>query len=300
MKQSQPGRSKSRRTRQPPGREPRYFSAQISAARRFYLTLDPAPQRGLVVVSGGVEHCRPDYEIDRGGFAYPTIEFVARGTGQLVLNSQPHALTAGTVFVYGRAMPHRIITDPKAPLVKYFVVLAGQEATRLLREWNLMPGRVAHTLHPERIRHIFDDLIRHGLGDRTGRARLCAAVLQYLVIKIGDSVAPPREAASGAYATYERCHRYIEENFERTRTLQEVAAACHVDLAYLCRLFQRFGRESPSLYLRHLRLNRAAELLHAGCLVKHAADELGFSESCNFTRAFTRFFGLPPGRVQRQ
>ena len=127
-------------------REPRYFSAQISAARRFYLALDPAPQRGLVVVSGGVEHCRPDYEIDRGGFAYPTIEFVARGTGQLVLNSQPHALTAGTVFVYGRAMPHRIITDPKAPLVKYFVVLAGQEASRLLREWNLMPGRVAHTL----------------------------------------------------------------------------------------------------------------------------------------------------------
>ncbi|MGB7749424.1 MAG: AraC family transcriptional regulator [Verrucomicrobiia bacterium] len=300
MKQSQPGSSESRRTFQPPRHVPRYFSAQISAARRFYLALDPALQRGLVVVSGGVEHCRPDYKIDRGGFPHPTIEFVARGAGQLVLNSQPHALTAGTVFVYGRAMPHRIITDPKAPLVKYFVVLAGQEASRLLCEWNLMPGRVAHTPHPEQIQHVFDDLIRHGLGDRSARARMCAVILHYLVMKIGDSVAPHPDEASGAYATYERCRRYIEENYERTRTLQEVAAACHVDLAYLCRLFQRFGRESPSLYLRHLRLNRAAELLHAGCLVKHAADELGFSESCNFTRAFTRFFGLPPGRVQRQ
>jgi AraC-like DNA-binding protein len=128
---------------------------------------------------------------------------------------------------------------------------------------------------------------------------MCATILHYLVIKIGDSVAPHPKAASGAFATYERCRCHIEENFERTRTLREVAAACHVDLAYLCRLFQRFGRESPSLYLRHLRLNRAAELLHAGCLVKHAANELGFSEPCNFTRAFTRFFGLPPGRVQR-
>jgi AraC-like DNA-binding protein len=285
--------------RRPPEGEPRYFSAQISEARRFYLTLDPAPKRGLVVVSGGVEHCRSDYEINRSGFPHPTIEFVARGAGQLVLNGQTHALTAGTVFVYGRVTPHRITTDPHAQLVKYFVVLAGQEAMRLLREWDLMPGRVAHTSHPERIQHVFDDLIRHGLGDRTGRARMCAVVLQYLVMKVGDSVAPHRETVSGAYATYERCRRYIEEHFERARTLQEVAAACHVDLAYLCRLFQRFGRESPSQYLRHLRLNRAAELLHAGCLVKQVADELGFSESCNFSRAFTRFFGLPPGRIQR-
>ena len=291
--------SESRPALQPPAREPPYFSAQISAARRFYLALDPAPRRGLVVVSGGVEHCLPDYEIDRSGFAHSAIEFVARGAGRLVLNGQAHALTAGTVFVYGRAMPHRITTDPAAPLVKCFVVLAGQQAHRLLGEWNLLPGRVAHTPHPERIQHVFDDLIRYGLGDRTGRAGLCATVLQYLVMKIGDAIAPRREAASGAFATYERCRRYIEENFERTRTLQAVGAACHVDLAYLCRLFQRFGRESPSLYLRHLRLNRAAELLHAGCPVKHAASELGFSEPCNFTRAFTRFFGLPPGRVQR-
>ena len=74
------------------GGEPRYFSAQISEARRFYLTWNFTTQRSLVVVSGGVEHCRSDYEINRSGFPHPTLEFVARGAGQLVLNGQTHAL----------------------------------------------------------------------------------------------------------------------------------------------------------------------------------------------------------------
>lgn len=281
-------------------REPRYFSSQISDARRFFLDLNPAATRGLVVVSGGVEHCRPDYEINRAGFPHPAVEFVARGAGRLDLNGQSCDLTPGTVFVYGRHVPHRITTDPRSPLVKYFVVLAGAQALRLLREAHLAPGCVVHAAHPEQIQSVFDDLIRLSLGDHARRARMSAVAVQYLLLKIGSLATPHGSPVSQSRATYERCRRYIEEHFHHTRTLQEVAAACHVDLAYLCRLFQRFGRESPFQYLQHLRMNRAAELLHAGRLVKDAADELGFSDPCNFSRSFQRVFGVPPGRLLRQ
>jgi AraC-like DNA-binding protein len=223
-----------------------------------------------------------------------------RGARRLELNHQSHDLTPGTVFVYGRNVPHRITTDPQTPLVKYFVVLAGAQALRLLHECHLAPGRVVHAAHPEQIQQVFDDLIRLGLGDHGRRVRMSAVAVQYLILKIGDLAAPRSPAGSQARATYERCRRHIEENFHRIRTLHEVADACHVDLAYLCRLFQRFGRESPFQYLQHLRMNRAAELLQAGRLVKDAADELGFSDPCNFSRAFQRVFGVPPSRILRQ
>lgn len=297
-----PGKS-GNRLRQParsPGAEPPYFSAQVLQAQRFFLDLNPAAAGDLVAVSGGCEHCRPDYEIKRPGFRFLIIEFIARGAGQLWLGTEPYELTPGTVFVYGRNLPHHIRSDAHNPLVKYFVAFAGRTDRDLLQECHLGLNQVVRVTHPEQIQSVFEDLIRHGRSDHPNRARLCTVALQYLIMKIGDDLLPYGKTAGRAFATYQRCRRFIEEHYAQVRNLQEVAAACHLDPAYLCRLFRRFGREQPYRYLQHLRLNRAAELLqNSERPVKDVADELGFSDPYNFSRAFQRAFGLPPGRVRQ-
>jgi AraC-like DNA-binding protein len=127
---------------------------------------------------------------------------------------------------------------------------------------------------------------------------MCTVALQYLVMKIANLAIPHDQIAPHAFATYQRCRKYIEENFLQVHTLREVATACHIDLAYLCRLFQRFGRQSPFQYLQHLRMNRAVDLLqNSNCMVKEVAQELGFSDPYNFSRAFKRVFGVYPGHL---
>lgn len=278
---------------------PRYFSEQVSSAQRFYLRQNPGEKTPLAVISGGVEYCRPDYEINRNGFPHPIIEFVARGTGELVLRGTSHRLAAGTIFTYSRGIPHRIVCEPAQPLTKYFVVLSGESGRELMRECRLSPGTVCRVLHPEQVQQVFEDLIRHGRGDHPDRHRMCAVAVQYLIMKIGDLAAPCGDAASGAFATYQRCRSFIEENYLSVQTLNDVASACHVDLAYLCRLFQRFGRERPFRYLQHLRLNRAAELIqNSDLMIKEVSDKLGFSDPYNFSRSFRREFGVPPGHLR--
>lgn len=223
------------------------------------------------------------------------IEFVARGAGRLALAGQRYGLTPGMAFIYGPHVPHRITSDPRSPLVKYFIGLAGDGAVALLREMDLRPGAVLRAAHVEQVQDIFEELIRLGRGDHARRARLCAVAAHYLILKLSSDSVPPGSPEAPARATYERCRRYIEEHHRDVRTLREVAVACHVDLAYMCRLFQRFGRESPFQYLQHLRMNRAAEMLQEGETVKAVAVELGFSEPCNFSRAFARVFGVAPG-----
>lgn len=275
--------------------EPGYFSTQVTSARRFYLRAQPASAGDFVVASGGVEHCRTDYTIDRTGFAHTVVEFVVRGNGTLTLDGARHTLYPGMVFTYGRNLPHRIVSDAKAPLVKYFVIVAGGAFRNLLERCRLAPGTVARVLHPDQIRHIFDDLILHGLSDHADRELMCAVAVQYLVMKIGDWAVPPGKADSRAFATYQRCRQFIEDHYRSTHSLKEVAAACHVDAAYLCRLFQRFGREQPARYLHHLRMSHAAELLHnTDLMVKEVAGQLGFSDPFNFSRAYRRAFGVPP------
>lgn len=281
--------------------EPRYFSAQVLSAQRFYLHLDPFDRGPLNVISGGVEACRPEYSIHRSSFPHPIIEFVARGKGLLRLNQQEYPLTAGTVFTYSRGMNHHISCDPRQPLTKYFVTLSGKAGHDLMQACQLAPGTVAGVRHAEQVQQIFEDLIRHGRDDHPDRHRICAMVVQYLIIKIGDLAIPGGGSASSrAFATYQRCRQYISDHYLTLHNVSEVAAACHVDPAYLCRLFQRFGRERPGNYLLHLRLNRAAELIqNSALMIKEVSDQLGFRDPYNFSRTFRRTFGVPPGHLRR-
>lgn len=277
------------------GREPRYFSSQILEARRFFLGLSRLGGRGFVVVGGGLEHCRPDYLIDRPGFVCPVVELVVRGAGGLEMGGRAYDLSPGMAFLYGPRVPHRITVDPRSPLVKYFVGFSGKGAVAMMREAGLEIGSVLRAAHVEQLQDIFEELIRLGRSDHAARTRLCAVAAQYLVLKLARDAVPPVEQEAQARATYERCRRHIEQNYRHVRALCDVADACHVDVAYLCRLFQRFGRESPFQYLQHLRMNRAAEMLQEGATVKSVALEMGFSEPCNFSRAFARVFGIAPG-----
>jgi AraC-like DNA-binding protein len=278
---------------------PNYFSTQVSETRRFYLELRRGARRQITVTSGGWERCRPDYEIDRSGFSTPIIELVARGAGVLTMGGKAHALGPGSIFVYGPGIPHRIQTRPSPPMEKYFVAFEG--GADLMLECQILPGSVLQAMHPDQIQLVFDDLLAHGLGDHANRARMCQIALQYLMMKIAANAVPSGPANSVSVATYQRCRQFIEEHYLRVHSLAEVAAGCHVDSAYLCRLFKRFRRQTPFEYLQNLKMNQAVERLQNGhCSVKQTAQELGFSDPYNFSRAFKRIFGIAPGHMLKR
>lgn len=281
--------------------QPRYFSRQVIEAQRFYLNFSRALDTPLTVMSGGLEKCTPDYDNHRKHFAHFCIEFVIRGSGTVKFGDVSHPLRPGTVFAYGPHFGHRITAAQNAPLWKYFVVFTGSDSLKLLSQSGIKSGCVGHIVQSERLQFIFDDLICQGLGDHTDRARQCATILQYLILKIGDLQRPADDLGARAYASYERVRRHISEHFETITCLSEIAKNCEIDEAYVCRLFQRFGRESPFQYLLHLRLNRAAELLQTTQgLVKNIAATLHFTDAFNFSRTFRNAFGVSPNELRKR
>jgi AraC-like DNA-binding protein len=54
------------------------------------------------------------------------------------------------------------------------------------------------------------------------------------------------------------------------------------------------------MYLEHLRIARAKELLAIGVPLVDAARSTGFGDQSHFTRRFKQVVGLPPGRYARQ
>ncbi len=113
---------------------PDFFSKQVLEANRFYLDAHGPAARPFAVVSGGCERCEPDYRIDRRGFPFYCIEFVARGRGSLTINGQTRLLLPGMVFTYGPGIAYVMTTEADDPFIKYFVDLAGRKARRLLAD----------------------------------------------------------------------------------------------------------------------------------------------------------------------
>jgi AraC-like DNA-binding protein len=279
---------------------PEFFSADVAEARRFYLDLRPSSGRRLVVVCGGRELSGADYAIHRETFPFYSIEYVARGSGNVTLAGQAVPLRPGRVFSYGPGIPQHITARPGEPLLKYFVDFAGAGALPLLRACGLAPGRASAVFPAHVLQPLFDELIDAGIQARRGSAALCAKLLECLSLRIAGARGPAEGTETLAFGTYQACRRHIEVHALRLRTLQQIADECHVDGAYLCRLFRRYDHESPYQCLRRLKMTFAAERLQQpGALVKQVAEEAGYSDAFHFSRVFRTVLGLAPAAFRR-
>ena len=288
------------RTHSPAGHPPEFFSVHVEEARRFYLNLAPSRKAPLAVVCGGREHCAPDYAIHRATFPYYSIEFVTHGRGAVTLQGEEHPLRPGRLFCYGPGIRHDITTDPKEPLVKYFVDFVGMNALSLLAVCGLKPGETLQVMATGDLQVIFDELIHNGLRATRYSAAICGKLLECLALKTAELSAPSEGIESPAYLKYQKSRQHIQEHFERLRTLDQIARECYVNAAYLCRLFRRFDHQSPYQFLVRLKMNLAAERLHEpGALIKQVAEQAGFSDPFHFSRAFKSVFGLSPDSFRK-
>jgi AraC-like DNA-binding protein len=245
-------------------------------------------------VCGGWEECAPDYLIDRKTFPFLSLEFVATGRGELQLDNRRYALEPGMVFTYGPGISQVFNTSPTEPLGKYFLDFVGERGRKLLRECRLEPGTAVQLTTLGEVRQAFDTLVRLASRHHRDTARLCELQFELLLRVIVQSAQPGSPTERRSLATFERCRQYIDTHFLVLDTLEQAAAACHVDVAYLCRLFRRFLDETPFRYLQRRQMQWAAERLHtSGRLVREVADELRI-DPFQFSRTFKRIHGVSP------
>lgn len=278
---------------QPHSEPPAFVSRQVTDARRFYLDLNPPASTPLAVVCGGWERCAPDYRISRRDLPYFCLEYVADGQGELVLGNEKRPLRRGVVFAYGPGHLHSITTDPEQTLSKYYVDFTGAASTRLLHENGMNPGVCLEAGDPERIELAFARLIEAGSHHGPNQARIVMLQLEILLLEIaGTRIASPAQGQS--YQTFLRCRDYLDAHYLELGTAEEAAAACHLDPAYLSRLFAKYARESPYRYLLRKKMTHAADLLDGGrSIVREVASSLGM-DPFHFSRVFKRVFGMSP------
>jgi hypothetical protein len=156
-----------------------------------------------------------------------------------------HELRRGVIFAYGPNVAHRIETDPKELLSKHYLNFSGREAADLMSAVALATGACRILGNADEIGEGFESLIDEGVSDRQQAQAIAALQLRILFLKMAAAENAVELAELRARQTLKRCLAHIDERFLEVRTIQEVAAACHVSVGHLTRSFMRFGYGSP-------------------------------------------------------
>lgn len=163
-------------------------------------------------------------------------------------------------------------------------------------------GRLEH----ERYIGLIDSYIKlrgmYSHSTRVFNLKRLAAMLQILVFLSDLFERKPHDELrrAGTESCCERILQYIEQNYKRPFSLDELAGALSMNKTYLCRTFREKTGSTINQYLVRRRVANVKRQLYNGREVHEVYSESGFTDYCNFIRTFTKEVGVPPGRFYRE
>ena len=88
---------------------------------------------------------------------------------------------------------------------------------------------------------------------------------------------------------------YIENNYQRDITIEEIAGALRLNRSYFGKIFRLSTGKSPQRFLMNYRMIKAAEML---AMTKRPVNEIGasvgYDNQLHFSRAFKNIYGISP------
>lgn len=251
----------------------------------------------LILVGGGREECTSEYRIERKGFPFVTVEFVLAGTWRLRRKGREELLRPGAVFGYGPTTSYSLESVGGPDRTKYFLNLTGACAEDRLREAGVAEGSVRYLTRTRWVQDLWDQVLDCG---RLGAAapEIGRRLSELLLLRLAVEGGQRPDLRTEGRQTFEKCRALIHEQYVEIGSIREVADRCHLDPAYLSRLFQRFSDERPLQMLNRLKTRHAADLiLRRGYGVAEAGRLVGFADPYHFSRVFKRVHGVAPSRL---
>ncbi len=94
--------------------------------------------------------------------------------------------------------------------------------------------------------------------------------------------------------------QFIDENYFRAITIEQLAQKVNVTPQYLCVLFQRMIKKRPFEYINEVRVSKSKELIliHRTMSITTISKTVGFESSSYYGAQFKKIEGMTPGKFK--
>jgi len=229
--------------------------------------------------------------------------YCARGNGWCELAGRRHEVTQDQLLVIPPSTPHIYGAAKKEPWTIHWFHAVGSNVPFYLEKLEVTEEKPVVRLGGDvQLFSLFEDVLE-GLEHGSTLTHLTYAA-HSLAHLMGVILRHKDEFWHGERDVKERITKSIEfmkQHLREPLRIATLASVVNLSRSHYTEIFRRVTGYAPLMYLNHLRMQRAVQLLNSTNLsVKAISDQLGFSDQFYFSRAFAKLHGHSPSEHRRR
>ncbi len=250
---------------------------------------------GLSVYNCGFQKCTPKFSWGPALRNHHILHFVASGQGVYIKGDKKYTLSVGDGFYCPPNEVVYYIADEKDPWEYYWVGFSGVDVSWLLGATGISSENpVFHCENKDLIVKSFMDIYNSNGSELYNEIEMSGNLykcLSNLIKSSSNNSGKHRRSADYINISI----RYIEHNYSRPISVNDIASSTGVSRSHLYRLFMQELNITPNEYLIQYRITIACKLLRESNInISEAAYSSGFSDPLYFSRVFKKVKGVTP------
>ena len=237
-------------------------------------------------ITCGWERCAPRHSFGPAQRDYFLLHYVVEGNGRFCRDGREFVVYPGQIFVIRPGETTYYEADAHTPWYYRWVGFCACVPLPESIQYDIIQA-------PE-CGHLFAAMdAANSMG--AGRESYICGLLWQLLAAFSEKQA----TRSLAEEYVLRAKNYIESAYLNDITVEKMARFLNLDRCYFSTLFKKHTGRSPQQYLVEFRLHKAAALLTDGYSPGEAAIGCGYRDTTNFSRMFSRYFGVAPSHYRK-
>lgn len=252
----------------------------------------------FVVNECGVFFARKDFFTKRYAKNDFQILYTVSGAAQLEYNGGHWRLDEGSLVIIDCNKYHDYRTDPDAGHWTYYWIHTGGAYCEKYYETAYKNGFAPHApgVDSELFSCFQEALEQIDYTTDAAYIRLSSAVSSIFskLISFLNSAPPLAQEA-----VIQEAIGYFKSHYSEPVNIEALAKRLGLSQFYFIKLFTLHTGMTPYYYLVHHRISEAKKQLRAtGRKINDIAQSVGFADTSNFSRTFTKLTGMPPGKYR--
>lgn len=262
----------------------------------------------LYIYQCGSEACEPGHTYGPAVRDHFLIHYIHNGKGTFEVGEKTYYLDAGCGFLICPGIVTTYRADDKEPWHYSWIGFHGLQAERYLKDVNLsLENPIFEYKKDKYKKDNFIDRCFYEMADayylKRGSDIRRFTYLYLFLDKLSEMNTQElyfdsAEDKHDAYITL--ALQYIEMNYMRKITVQDISNYIHLNRSYLNDIFKKSMGHTIQDYLVEFRLRKACELLtHTDLPISNIAHSVGYTDSLLFSKMFSKNLGSCPSQYRR-
>lgn len=248
--------------------------------------------------------------IERTNWSFPShhhpnwseIIFVVKGEGVVTISGERYAVQEGDLLVYNQGIIHEEYSSTTKPLETYYCGISHPDRSLLIPLENRPIIKTKQ--NRDTIELLFSLIYEESQQQREDFQEASEYLLMTLMIwvrRLSELELSTKRLERDSESLAIRIKDYLDLNYLRHISLNDIANAFHMNAYYLSHVFRSKYNDSPINYILNRRMGEAKQLLVQTTMkVSEIAQLLGYENTNYFTILFKRIMRESPSQFRKR